>query len=187
MKEILKRVIKIVITIKSKQKMTTLKLEDSKARELHSKATAELKQILEDSFPKGFFSQKITDRIKGWEDLCKEKGLHPVNDLPFPAPKNDHQEGVNAFHVCTMAREVLNEGFRSDFGKTVRYMLYPDVIADSSRPSGFRLSFRVLTYTFADTFAGARLEFVSRNIAKHFFDCFLEHYEKMMLINYNKQ
>lgn len=180
------RMIKIVITIKTKN-MTTLKIADSKARELYGKANPELKQILEDSFPKGFFSQKVTDRIKGWEDVCKEKGLHPVNDLPFPAPKNDHQEGTNAFFICTLAREVLNDGFRSLFGKNTRYILYPDVIEDSCRPSGFRLSFDDLTYAFAFTFVGARLEFVDRPTAKHFFDCFLPYYEKLMLIDYNKQ
>lgn len=166
--------------------MTTLKIEDSKARELYSKATPELKQILEDSFTKDFFSQKVTDRIKGWEDVCKEKSMHPVNSLPFPSPQNDHQEGVNAFHICTLAREVLNDGFRSDFGNNTRYILWPNVITDKSRPSGFRLSFDDLTYTCASALVGARLEFVDRPTAKHFFDCFLEHYEKLMLINYNK-
>ena len=166
--------------------MTTLKLEDSKARDLYNKSTPEFKAILEDSFGKDFFLQKITDRIKGWDDVCKEKGMHPVADLPFPAPKNDHQEAVNAFHICTLAREVLNDGWRSDFGNNVRYILYPDVIKDNSRPSGFRLSFGAFTYPSAATVAGARLEFASREIAKHFFDCFLEHYEKLILINYNK-
>lgn len=167
--------------------MKPLQIEESKARQLYKTAPIEFKQVLEDTFGKDFFFQKITDRIKGWEDVAKEKGLHPVNDLPFPNPKNDYQEGVNAFAVCTLAREVLNEGFRSDFGNNTRYVLYPDVHTDNSRPSGFRLSFDVITRTCAYAVAGARLEFVDRATAKHFFECFLEHYEKLILINYNKQ
>lgn len=50
------------LLIKNK-KMKTLQIDEANARKLYPKATEAFKTMLEDSFGKDFFSQKITDRI----------------------------------------------------------------------------------------------------------------------------
>lgn len=63
-------------------KMNTIKLQinPAKARQLHKTAPAELKTILEESAPKGFFSTDPTERIKCYEDACAEIGIEPMDD-----------------------------------------------------------------------------------------------------------
>lgn len=55
--------------------MKTLKLEDNTARKLYQTGTSELKTVLEESFGKNFFSQKITDRINSeWQNILETLG-----------------------------------------------------------------------------------------------------------------
>lgn len=78
--------------------------------------------------------------------------------------------------------EAINKGKLHEWGKgNWNYFLYPDVIADKSRPSGFRLSFYDITDANANAFVGARLSFRGRDEAKHFFDNFYELVERHYL------
>lgn len=49
-----------------------LKITKSNARKLYPTASGEFKQMLIDTFGEQFFSQKITDRIKTYEDAVQE-------------------------------------------------------------------------------------------------------------------
>lgn len=49
-----------------------LLIEESEARSMWQSATPEFKKLLETTFGKEFFSGKITDRIKTYEDACAE-------------------------------------------------------------------------------------------------------------------
>lgn len=57
--------------------METLQLDKNKARKLYPTASAEFKTMLEDTFGKSFFSEKITDRVKSFGDACNALGLNP--------------------------------------------------------------------------------------------------------------
>lgn len=61
-------------------KTINLQIEPNKARQIYKAADAGLKAILEDSAPSGFFSSKITDRIKSYEDACLELGIEPMDE-----------------------------------------------------------------------------------------------------------
>ena len=65
--------------------MKQLQIEDSKAKSLHKTASLEFKQILEDTFGKAFFLDKITDRIKTYEDACRELKKDPIYESAFKA------------------------------------------------------------------------------------------------------
>ncbi len=51
--------------------MKTLQIDEMKAKQFWKTGTSELKAILEDTFGKSFFSEKITDRVKTFEDARK--------------------------------------------------------------------------------------------------------------------
>ena len=60
--------------------MKTLQISEQKARELYKSGSGELRSILEESFGKDFFSQKITDRVKTYEDACRELSMNPLDE-----------------------------------------------------------------------------------------------------------
>lgn len=66
--------------------MKTLQIEDKEARKLFPVASAEMKAILVSTFGAEFFSGKITDRIKTYEDACAETGETPVDEQKIQAP-----------------------------------------------------------------------------------------------------
>lgn len=105
------------------------------------------------------------------------KALPIVNHLS----EKDAKNVIDDF-VTTVVIEAINKGKLHEWGKgNYNYLLWPDVIPDSSRPSGFRLSFGDVTCTFACAIAGARLTFRGRAEAKHFFEHFYELAEKHFL------
>jgi hypothetical protein len=136
--------------------MTTLKIDETKARKLFTTATTEFKEMLIDSFGKEFFSQKITDRIKSYEDACADLGLDPVESLPFKNPKNNRQEAENAFHMLDVITESLLEGKKLDWEDSDQRKWYP-VFSDYSSDSGFRFMHSDNVWTRAYAYGGARL------------------------------
>lgn len=95
--------------------------------------------------------------------------------------KKDAKDVIDDYNTKVVI-EAINKGKLHEWGKgKYNYVLWPDVIADKSRPSGFRLSFCVYSYASAGTFVGARLSFRGRAEAKHFFDNFYELVERHYL------
>lgn len=100
------------------------------------------------------YEQKITDRIKSYEDACDDLGLEPVESLPFENPKNNRQESANAFHMLDVITESLMEGKRLDWEDAGQRKWYP-VFNDYSSGSGFRFLRSDIGWTA--TRGGARL------------------------------
>jgi len=148
--------------------MKQLQIEDSKARSLYITATIELKEILEDSFGKDFFSGKITDRIKTYEDACSELGETPLNELELKDLGFTKDE-INYRKLKTVTK-ALNEGWvpnwnNSDQSKWVPY---------------FRLSAGAFVFCntycgYTDAYAGdgSRLCFKTRELARYAGEQFL--------------
>ena len=101
-----------------------LKIEESTAKKLYKTAAPELKEILEQSFGKEFFSQKITDRIKTWDDVCKELEIDD-SILPYKNAKTKQQKSTNAFVKIQYISQVLNEGWEPNWGNSREYKYYP--------------------------------------------------------------
>jgi len=59
--------------------LEVIKISKSNARKLYS-IMPEFKSTLEDTFGKDFFTGKITDRIKTYEDACIELGEEPMDE-----------------------------------------------------------------------------------------------------------
>lgn len=153
--------------------MKTLQLEDATARQLYNNASAELKVILEESFGKPFFSQKITDRIKTWQDVVL--ALPYKLFLPYENPSNKFERAINANVKIQKIAEVLNEGWSANFDNKNEYKYYPYF---EKKSSGWFFS----NVSFSDDYAsmGFGLYFKSSELAKYAGEQFIEIYREYL-------
>lgn len=160
--------------------MKNLQINEQKARTLYPQASVEFKAMLEDSFGKEFFSQKITDRIKTYEDACFELGINP-NDLPcVNFCQECDKRAIIAQHKLYVITRALNEGWRPNWDNSSQYKHYPWFVMS---PSGF--AFGDTNYWCSDSYAGAgsRLCFKSSALAAYAGRQFLELYKDLMVIS----
>lgn len=93
--------------------MKTLQINEKTARRLYKSATEEFKAILEDTFGADFFLEKITDRVKTYEDACGELGVEPLDEEGMLAVGFRRSEiAGRKLEVVVMA---LNEGWEPDW------------------------------------------------------------------------
>lgn len=147
--------------------MATLTIDDVTARKIYPSAAPELKAILDNSYTKGFFSTKITERVFSFEDACRETGRDP-NDRFF----SECRPHENAVRKIEYVAEVLNEGVKLSYKNSNQekwrvYVVWDDKIAS------FRLS--AVFYGHPGTHAGlgSRTAFANRGLAEHFAKYFM--------------
>lgn len=102
--------------------------------------------------------EKITDKIKSFEDACKHLGLNP-NDLPVVdmLPEKD-RKSIIAFYKLTIIIRALNEGWEPDWSNWDEWKYYNWFYVEKGedqRSSGFRYFVTYYTHTYALT--GSRL------------------------------
>jgi len=155
--------------------MKQLQIEDSKARRLYTNATQELKEILEDSFGKEFFSGKITDRIKTYEDACTELGVTPLNELQLKGIGFTSDE-INYRKLKTVIK-ALNEGWIPDWNNGNQAKWYPYF-----RLSSGAFVFGGTRYDYSDASAGygSRLCLSSDELATYAGKQFVEIFKGFM-------
>lgn len=159
--------------------MKQLILDEKNAKALFGNADKDFKQMLIDTFGEEFFSQKITDRIKTFEDACQDNGLDPHDVLPFHKPTNARQEAANAFAKLDIISESLLEGARLDWTDSSQQKWYPWF--NNYQPgSGFRFDGALCGWTYAGTFGGARLCVDTQEKARYFGTQFLEIWNKFL-------
>lgn len=151
--------------------MKTLQISEQKARELYKSGSSELKSILEESFGKDFFSQKITDRVKTYEDACRELSMNPLDKnklIGFGFTKHDI-----AYQKLVTIIKALNEGWVPDVCDSSVYRWYPWFKTNGS-PSSFAFCDSFCVDACADAGSGSRLclknEELSEYCGKQFID-----------------
>lgn len=100
--------------------MITLKISEQKAKELYKSANSDLKEILKESCGEKFFYEKITDRVKTFEDACRIIGFDPEGSYVFGDSKDD-----TAYKKLKLISEALNEGWKPDWNNSNQYKWYP--------------------------------------------------------------
>lgn len=158
--------------------MKTLQISEQKARELYKSGSGELKSILEESFGKDFFSQKITDRVKTYEDACRELSMNPLDKnklIGFGFTKHDI-----AYKKLVTIIKALNEGWVPDVCDNSVYRWYPWFKTNGS-PSSF--AFNVSFYAFANAFAGSgsRLCLKSKELSEYCGKQFIDLWKQFIL------
>lgn len=152
--------------------MQTLQIDLAKARKLFSSASPEFKEILIDSFGKDFFSQKITDRVKTFEDACKEIAQDP-DDENFSTGTPDEI----AYKKLKVIARALNEGKVFSFANSDQRKWYPYFQFSGS---GFRFGVTAYDCTGTDSAGGSRLCFHSDELAKYVGTQFIELYNQLL-------
>lgn len=157
--------------------MKTLQIEENKARSIYKTASSELKIMLEDTFGKEFFSQKVTERIKTYEDACAELGITPINESTLSS--NGFTKDEIAYRKIKTITEALNEGWKPNWNDEDQYKWTPYFYPNSS--SGF--VFRNAGYycSNADAGDGLRLCFKSDELATYAGKQFTELYKEFIL------
>lgn len=158
--------------------MKTLQISEQKARELYKNGSGELRSILEESFGKDFFSQKITDRVKTYEDACRELSMNPLDEnklMKLGLTKHDI-----AYQKLVTIVKSLNEGWVLDVCDNSVYRWYPWFFTNGS-PSSF--AFRGSSYDIASAHAGcgSRLCFKNKELSEYCGKQFIELWKQFIL------
>ena len=103
---------------------------------------------------------KVTDRVKTYEDACKELGRQPYNEdqlMKLGLNKNDI-----AYQKMVVIVEALNEGWKPDWDNwdECKYYQWFDM-----SPSSFAFFDSALDLTSASAGSGSRLKLKSRELA----------------------
>jgi hypothetical protein len=137
----------------------TLVLDATKAKGLYKNATPEFKEMLHDSFGKDFFSEKITDRIKTFSDVCKVLG---VDEDDFYDDHTYETADELAYRQLKLIVKALNEEWTPDWDNQNQYKYYPYF---DMRGSG--LVFYFVDFWCRRSAVGSRLCFRSRELAEY--------------------
>lgn len=158
--------------------MKTLQISEQKARELYKSGSGELRSILEESFGKDFFSQKITDRVKTYEDACRELSMNPLDEnklMKLGLTKHD----IAYQKLVTIAKS-LNEGWVPDVCDNSVYRWYPWFVTNGS-PSSFAFDGSYYDVASADAGSGSRLCFKNKELSEYCGKQFIELWKQFIL------
>lgn len=158
--------------------MKTLQISEQKARELYKSGSGELRSILEESFGKDFFSQKITDRVKTYEDACRELSMNPLDEnklMKLGLTKHDI-----AYQKLVTIVKSLNEGWVLDVCDNRVYRWYPWFVTNGS-PSSFAFCDSDCDYALAGAGSGSRLCFKNKELSEYCGKQFIELWKQFIL------
>lgn len=106
--------------------MKKLQIDENQALKLYKTASSEFKQILEDSFGKEYFNQKITDRIQSLDDILEYLNLKEDDVYIFPKCTTDKfKRYINACSIISKITSVYNERTILDWANFAQYKYRP--------------------------------------------------------------
>ena len=147
-------------------------MTDVEARKLHKTATPEWKSVLENNFGKSFFSQKITDRIKTYEDACSELGEKSLDEKALK------ENGFTDVEIIRRKIETItrayNEGWEADYSNSDQKKWRVWIKGLSS--GGFVFGVTYCNCSDAAAGYGSRLCFKSEELAKDAWEKFSSYY-----------
>jgi len=157
--------------------MKTLQIDEKNALELYKTASAEFKQTLEDAFGKEFFTGKITDRIKTYEDACAELGIDPI-DVEVMKSAGFTDDEITYRKIKTIT-EALNEGKMPNLNDPNQKKWIP--YFNTVSPSGFAFCGTTYHYTAPRAGNASHLCFHSEELAVYAGKQFTELYKNFIL------
>ena len=123
----------------------------------------------------------IKEKIKSYEDACKELGLDPKN-LPIVdlLPEKD-QKSIIAYYKLIIIIRALNEGWEPDFSDHSQRKYWNYLWIDAA---GFVYANTSITATYAAAYVGSRLCFKDYATAQFAIKNFKSLYEEYFLTDY---
>ena len=160
--------------------METLEISKQNAIVAFNKADNSGKSLLVNLFGKETFSQKITDRVKTFEEALALDGDQDEETLEFINSTVKHPDLVStqAYMKLVVIARVLNEGWTPDWenGSQNKYVPW------FKNKSGFGLACCDYGRWSAGTGVGSRLCFKTSDLAEYAGKQFKELYEESYLI-----
>lgn len=147
-------------------------VDELEARELYKTATPAWKKVFEKNFGKDFFSQKITDRIKSYEDACLENGTTPMNENLLLSA------GLTDAEIVRRKLVEITKAFNGDWVADIfnrnqkKYYAYYNLSS-----GGFVFYVTNYYYSGADAGFGSRLWFQNPEHAEYAAKQFVEYYK----------
>ena len=145
--------------------MDTLKIDKSKAKRLYKTASTELKEMLEDTFGKEFFSENIIDKIKTFKDAIDSLPKDDLDVVSYYEMCNAHitSKHATSYIKIVIIIKALNEGWSPNWNDSNEAKYYPWF----SFVSGFGFSNSDYDCTNANADVGSRLCFKSRELSDY--------------------
>jgi hypothetical protein len=158
--------------------MQALLVKKDNAIKAFNNADTNGKKLLTDLFGNELQPEKITDRIKTFEDAL---ALYPASDtlkavLNFSG-FDKVLNGAKAMAQLQIIAAALNEGWQPDWTDSSQYKYYPWF-----KKAGSGLSFHAAVYWAASTAVGSRLCFKSRELAEYAATQFKDIYAEFMAL-----
>ena len=125
----------------------------------HKEANKSEKTLLENLYGKDLFNQKITDRIKTFEDACEFTNT----DASQPKFSTGDKDDI-AYQKLKVIAQALNEGWKPDWANKNEYKYTPYGVIDDAGV-GFSITF--YGNWNSDTRVGSRLCFKSSELAMY--------------------
>lgn len=127
------------------------------------KSSDEVKSALETVLGKDFFSQDITERIDGWEDMLSETGLPDIPEFTeLPERLRDH---FRKYYRLIVMTEAYNEGEKVNIYDKDKPRHYPYFLTKNS-PAAFAFYLSRYDNAYADAGSGSRLSLKNAKLAK---------------------
>jgi len=155
--------------------MEALKLDFSTARKLFKDVPEWFKEVLWNTFGDEI-KGTIFDRVKTFEDACKEIGVKPESLF---TEKDTLDE--KAYKKLKIIIQVINEGWEPNWEDTNEIKWYPWFKA---RPSGFGFSLSLCDRWCTFTHCGSRLCLSSKEKAEYVGKQFEDIYNDFLTINH---
>jgi hypothetical protein len=153
--------------------MNLLVIDAQNAPEIYREAGKELKKVMEKTFGKDLLSKKVTDRIKSFEDACKELGISQKvfnESIEYDAPD---EIAYKKMKLITIA---LNEGWQPNWDDSNERKWRPWFYLNSP---GFRFDGSGCGDTFSRSAGGSRLCFKSEELCNYAAKQFLDIYKDL--------
>lgn len=147
-----------------------LMIEKKDAIKMYPTASPEWKAAFETTFGKEVFSQKITDRVKTFEDACEVLGID--SEDVFYSDESDDEKAYKKLKVIARA---LNEGWTPNWNDSNQRKWYPWFYMNGS-------GFRLFGVYYVDDFSGvgSRLVFKSEELGQYAADQFSGLYSDLL-------
>lgn len=160
--------------------MKTLQLKLETARKLYPTAAPEFRQMLEETFGKKALKQSVIDRIKTYEDACRELGIEDPSITFSGSISEEETLSTIAYIQLRRITEALNEGWKPDWENEDELKYYPWFNMNSSAAPGFSFD----GYGCDDVLSSvaARLCFKSRELAEYAGKQFEDIYREFMTL-----
>jgi hypothetical protein len=145
--------------------METVTLKKDELLKAFNEGSDSEKKLLTALYPSYLTLQKITDRVKTFEDarwiVKPSPSLQAILDYKGVDPICIMAQALAKIAIIT---EALNEGWKPDFNDSTQYKWYPYFRMDSP---GFRFNDSYYAIALTSTGGGSRLCFKSEELARY--------------------